>query len=66
MNKTVLFIKLYISIHGPYFPNTVMKTMYVSASTQRYKRSFEKKDQGNKIKDSGEAYVMNWFTNVFT
>ena len=36
------------------------------AGTQRYKRPFVKKTQSNKIKDSGEAYDFNLFTDVLT
>ena len=41
----------------------------ISSGKQRYKRGFVKKKtkkQGNKIKDSGEAYDINQFTDVLT
>ena len=44
----------------------VIKLLKQSISTQRYKIGFLKKNQGNKIKDSGEAYDFNLFTDVLT
>ena len=32
----------------------------------RYKKGFMKKKQGNKIKDLGEAYDINQYTDVLT